>query len=322
MLESPVGLTLKSGNMKKIFLFMIIAIFFGSCGQKNHYSNNNKLRTDIKSLRTWIKNYTEAINTGDIERLLSYESEDILYYPPNQPSFSGKENLRDWFVSYFNYFSPTESMVLTDFEVYEDFAYLVGTYTVQGKINQSGKEFNDIGKFVNFFKRQTDGNWICTQSIWNSNNKTFDIHSQILDNFSGTWKLDTSKSIYHSGINSSKLIITQRGNNLNIDRTDEMNNKELVKSSFNYTIGNEEQIKSKSGILTITSSFISGKQTFTIQEKYISERNGSNQELKRVTNYTLYAKGEILSIISDFTNQEGSSTPNGNGHTELVYTKE
>ncbi len=112
---------------------MIIAIFFGSCGPKNHYSNINKFRTDIKSIRTWIKNYTEAINTRDIERLLSYESEDILYYPPNQPSFSGKENLRNWYVSYFNYFSPTESMVLTDFEVYEDFAYLVGTYMVKGK---------------------------------------------------------------------------------------------------------------------------------------------------------------------------------------------
>jgi ketosteroid isomerase-like protein len=264
----------------------------------------------------------EAINTADIERLLSYESDEICYYPPNQPSFSGKENLRNWLVSYFNYFSPSESLILTNFDVYDDFAYLVGTYSVQGKRRQSGDEFNDKGKFINFFKRQSDGNWLCTRSIWNSDNKTFDIHSQILDDFSGTWKLDLSKSIIYSVINSSKLIITQKGNNLNIERTDEKNNKELVKSSFNYTIGNEEEIKSKSGILTITSSYSSGKQTFTIQEKLLSEKNGSKQELKRITNYTLYAKGEILNIITDVTSQEGSSTPKGTGHTELVYTKE
>ena len=308
--------------MKTIFLFFIIAFVSGSCRQKNHYSDIKQSHADAEAIRTWIKNYTEAINTADIERLLSCESEDICYYPPNQPSFSGKENLRKWFTSYFNYFTPSESIDFTLFDVYEDFAYSTGKYSIKGKIKQSGEEFRDRGKFMNLFRRLPDGNWICTQSIWNSDYKTFDIHSNILDNFSGNWKLDLSKSIISSGINSSTLIITQKGNNLNFDRTDEIRNKDLVKSSINYTIGNEEQIKFNSGLFTITSSFSSGRQTFTIQERLITVKNNSKQELKRTTIYTLLAKGEILDIISDATPVAGSSIPLVSGHTELVYSKE
>ncbi len=307
--------------MKKIFLGVLIVFLLGACHSKNHYSDLKTWREDVKAIRTWIENYTEAINAADIERILSYESDDICYFPSNQPSFSGKENLRKWFLSYFNYFSPTESMDLRHFDVFDDFAYLNGIYTIHGKIKQTGEEFIDKGKFTNFYKRLSDGNWICTQSIWNSDNRTFDIHSQILDNFSGTWNLDISKSTILPDLISSKLIISQKGNELNINRINEIIDKEAEKSSFNYTIGSETQYKFKSGVFTTTSSFSSGKQTFTIKETFISEKNGLKQEYKRITIYTLYAKGEVLDIISDEIRPEGSTTQQNKKHMELIYTK-
>jgi ketosteroid isomerase-like protein len=278
-------------------------------------------RADVKAIETWVGNYTEAINSADIERILSYESDDICYYPANQPFFSGKENLRKWFISYFNYFSPTESFSFLDFKVYGDFAYVIGKYSLQGKIKQTGEEFKDNGKFTNFFKRQSDGNWICTQSLWNSDNRIFDIHSQILDDFSGTWLLDLSKSITAPGIISSKLVITQKGNNLNITMTNEIKDKNTEKSSFNYTIGSETQNILKSGIFSTTSTLSSGFQTFSINETLISKKNGTKQEYKRTTIYSLTAKGEILNIISDDILPKGSVIPPNKGHTEMIYTK-
>jgi ketosteroid isomerase-like protein len=278
-------------------------------------------RADVKSMRTWFENYSEAINSADIERILSYESDDICYYPANQPFFSGKENLRKWFISYFNYFSPRESFSFLDFKVYGDFAYVVGKYSLQGNIKQNGEEFKDNGKFTYFFKRLSEGNWICTQSLWNSDNLTFDIHAQILDDFSGTWILDLSKSVTQLGIISSRLIINQKGNNLSITRTNEIKDKEPEKSSFNYTIGSESQNILKSGVFTTTSTLSSGKQTFTINEMLISEKNGIKQEFKRTTIYSLSAKGEILNIVSDDILPKGSVVPPNNGHTEMVYMK-
>jgi ketosteroid isomerase-like protein len=302
-----------------IIAILLIVVLLGACQRNRQYSHLMAWRADVKSIRTWFENYTEAINSADIERILSYESDDICYYPANQPFFSGKENLRKWFISYFNYFSPRESFSFLDFKVYDDFAYVIGKYSLQGNIKQTGEEFSDNGKFTYLFKRQSEGNWICSQSLWNSDNRIFDIHSQILDDFSGTWLLDLSKSITTPGITSSKLIITQKGNNLNITRTNEIKEKDTEKSNYNYTIGSETQNILKSGIFTTTSTMSSGKQTFTINEMLISEINGTKH--KRITTYTLTAKGGILNIISDDILPKGSVTPPNNGHMEMIYTK-
>ncbi len=312
---------MKAFNKSFIITILLIVVLLGACQRNRQYSHLMAWRADVKAIRTWFENYTEAINSADVERILSCGSDDICYYPANQPYFSGKENLRKWLLSYFNYFSPAESFSFLDFKVYGDFAYVIGKYSLQGKIKQTGEEFIDNGKFTNFFKRQSDGNWICTQSMWNSDNRIFDIHSRILDDFSGTWILDFSKSITPPGIISSRLVITQKGNNINIIRTSEIKDKNPEASSFNYTIGSETQNILKSGILTTISTLSSGKQTFTISETLISDIHGSKQEYKRTTVYSLTAKGEILNIISDETLPEGSTISKSKKHTEMSFTR-
>jgi ketosteroid isomerase-like protein len=308
--------------MKTIYLCILGVLILEACETKNNYQSDIKaFRTDLKSIRGWLENYMEAIKTADIERILSYDSDDISYLPPNRPLFSGKENLRKWFLSYFNYFTPTERLDLLDFNVFGDFAYLKGTYTISGTIKQSGLEFTDSGKFINFFKRQPNGDWICTQSIWNSNNQTFDLHSQIPADYSGTWKLDLPKSIAPPNVVSSVLVISQKSNDLNIDRTYEFKDKKPLISSFQYSIGSETKSKSKTGSLTTKSFWGTDKQTFTIIEELISEKNYTKQEYKRTSVYSLSAKEEILNIISDDILPEGSLIPKNESHLEMIYTK-
>jgi ketosteroid isomerase-like protein len=308
--------------MKKICLYALLILFLGACQPKRHYEPDIKtFRTDIKAIRTWLDNYMEAVKTADIERILSYESEDICYLTPNQPLFSGKENLRKWFVAYFNYFNSSERLDLLNFEVFGDFAYLKGKYTIIAKVKHSGEEIRDNGKFINFFKRQDNGSWICTQSIWNSDKRAFDLHSLIPADFSGNWKLDLAKSVTLPDITSSILVITQKGTDLNINRTYEIKDKGPLKSSFNYTIGSETQSKSETGTLTTKSTWDSDKQTLTISETLLSEKSGKIQEYKRITVYSLTVKGEVLNIISDDFLPEGSLTPKNERHTEMIFTK-
>jgi hypothetical protein len=65
----------------------------------------------------------------------------------------------------------------------------------------------------------------------------------------------------------------------------------------------------------------SGKQTFTINEILISEKNGTKQEFKRTTVYSLTAKGEILNIVSDDILPKVSATQPNKGHAEMIYMK-
>jgi ketosteroid isomerase-like protein len=217
--------------MRKTYLFVLVILLLGACQTKKQYSPDIKaFLTDIKVIRTWMDNYMEAVKTADIERILSFQSNDICFLPPNQPMFSGKENLRKWFVDYFNYFSPSERLDLLDFVTFGDFAYLIGKFTIKVKIKHSGEEISDNGKFINCYKRNDNGTWICTQSIWNSDKRSFDLHALIPADFSGNWKLDLTKSITIPDIIGSTLAITQSGNIINITRTYDHKNKGPVKS--------------------------------------------------------------------------------------------
>jgi len=274
--------------MKKS-LIAITVLFLVSCQTRN----NNP--TDVSAIHRWIRNYEEAIRTADIEALLAGESDAIVYFPSNQPAFSGKENLRKWFSDYFNYYEPSELLLARDIKVKGDFAYLSCNYKVSVKVKYSGEEFNDSGKMLNIFKLEPYDNWKCIYSIWNSNNRSLDLHSRIPADFSGEWELDLTRSTPGPNIISSRIVITQRGNNINIDRTYEIQGREPLKSNLNCTIGREIKSTSNSGSQITASFWSDDKQSFTMIEKLLSM---TGREYKRETVYSLTMKGENLNIIS------------------------
>jgi ketosteroid isomerase-like protein len=150
--------------MKKIYLSALIVLLVAACQTKKDN------QADIKAINNWTENYMAGIKTADVERLLSQESDDIFYLPPNQPIVSGKEAARKWLVAYFEYFIPEEKLNLQQVEIKGDYAFVRGNYTWLAKAKQGGQEFKDNGKFMDIFKRQTNGDWKCTHSIWNSDN--------------------------------------------------------------------------------------------------------------------------------------------------------
>ena len=261
--------------------------------------------------------YMVAIRKADIERLLSYYSDDIVYLPPNQPSFSGKENLKRWFIAYFNYYSPSETLLTTDVKIRGDLAYVSCRYITSAKVKYSNEEFKDTGKLINLFERESDGKWKCTYSIWNSNTPVIDLHAQIPADFSGTWKLDMSRSTNISSIISSKIFIVQRGNEINVNRSYELESRETLVNSFNCIIGHDSKSNLQDGTGIEMSFWSPDKQSFTIVEKSIS----GIIEFKRSTTYSLSAKGETLHVYSDGILSNGSITSKNKDHIELVYNR-
>lgn len=301
--------------MTKYFI-LIALLLLGACQTKN----NNPV--DVSAIHRWIDNYEEAIRTADIEALLSGESDAVVYYPPNQPSFSGKENLRKWFIAYFNYYSPSELLLASDIKVRGDFAYVSCNYIISAKVKHSNEKFKDSGKLINLFKRESYGKWKCTYSIWNSNNRSIDLHAQIPADFSGTWKLDLSRSTDFPDLLSSNILIVQKGNEISINRTYEIKNQEPITNSFKYIIGREIKTTTKTGSTTTTSFWSTDKQSFSITETLLSHNNNTKQEYKRTTIYSLTVKGEILNVNSDDILPQGSLSPTNNKHIDLIYNRQ
>jgi ketosteroid isomerase-like protein len=150
--------------MKRIYLISLLLLIVASCQTKKDN------QADIKAIHKWAENYMIAIEKADINKLLSQESDEICYLPPNQPLVKGKQAARKWLENYFKNFSPEEELKLQQVEISGEFAVASGNYVLCATEKKSGQKFSDNGKFINIFKRQPNGDWILTHSIWNSDN--------------------------------------------------------------------------------------------------------------------------------------------------------
>lgn len=301
--------------MKNIILSIIITLLSGSC----QMNNNTK---DKKALHNWILDYQGAIWEADVEKLLSFASNTVVYLPPNEPAFSGKENLKKWYLEYFNYYHPSEVLGIQNLEINGDLACMLCDYTISAKENQSGKELIDDGKLINIFKRQLNGEWKIIHSIWNSNHQIMDLHSQIPADFSGTWKLDLSRSTVIPDLIASTMFIVQKGNEINLNQTTELKDKEPLKSTITYNIGTEIEKVTGRELSKISSSWSPDKHTFTVTNELHSNISGTKHGYKRTTSYSVTAKGETLNIISDDTLPEGVFTTTKDKHIEMIFNKE
>jgi ketosteroid isomerase-like protein len=297
--------------MKKILILCVILTL--SCRPKDYYPPD---------LYKWVNNYMVAIKSSDIERLLPLFSEDIRYYPPNQPALSGRENLSSWFLEYFNYYKNlSERLSIKEIKVSGDFAYLTCNYTVAGIISPSNEEFRDSGKLIYFFKQHFNGTWICTHAMWNNNNRTLDLHAEIPANFSGHWRLDLSRSTNITDILSAKVFIVQNGNEISINRFHEKTDKNIIESSSKYIIGKELKSFIDTGSFTTKAYWNPDKQSFTTVETVQSDKNGIVQKYTRKTIYSITAKGETLNVISEDILPEGSLKPIKDRHIEMIYNR-
>lgn len=294
--------------MKKLSILLTFLLI--SCQPPNYNPSD---------LHKWINDYMAGIRTTDIELLLSLFTSDIKYLPPNQAALSGKEALSRWFLSYFNYYDNiSERLWVKDVQVAGDFAYVTCNYSFLGTLDN--KEVKDFGKIIYLFKHKHLGKWVCTHAMWNNDNRSFDMHSEIPADFSGHWKLDLSRSTNAPSINSSTLFITQKQNKININRFYEMKNKETLENSVSYTIGKEIKTTRNTDSFSTECYWSSDKQSFITIESISSEKIGT-QKYVRKTIYSIIAKGEILNIISDDMIPEGSLIPIKERHIEMVYFK-
>ena len=118
------------------------------------------LRTD--------KEWAEVAATSDVERLLSFWTEDAVIYPAGAPAVVGKEAIREFIhrshslPGFSVSWEPTQAVVSDS----GDIGYTLGTteFTVN---DAEGKLISSRGKYVLIWKKQADGSWKCAVDILN-----------------------------------------------------------------------------------------------------------------------------------------------------------
>jgi ketosteroid isomerase-like protein len=125
--------------------------------------------TDEATLRKLDDEWSKAAGSRDVEKTISYYSDDAVVMPPNIPTLTGKEPIRTLWKSMLGSPDFSGGWKASKVEVAQsgDLAYVSGSYEFNEK-DDSGKPITDKGKYLEVWKKQADGNWKCVADMFSS----------------------------------------------------------------------------------------------------------------------------------------------------------
>jgi len=122
-----------------------------------------------QALRDADAQWSKAAGAKDLDKTVSYYSDDAIVMPPNASAATTKEAIRKVWQDLLTSPGVAISWKATKVEVAKsgDIGFVSGTYEVTMN-DASGKPVNDRGKYVEVWEKQADGKWKCGADIWNS----------------------------------------------------------------------------------------------------------------------------------------------------------
>jgi len=110
-----------------------------------------------------------AVAAKDLDKLLSFYSEDAVVFPPNAPAARTKDAIRNlWKELLASVDSISSKTTKVEVAKSGEMAYVTGTYELTLK-NPTGNPVQDHGKNLVVWEKQPDGHWKCRADMWNTN---------------------------------------------------------------------------------------------------------------------------------------------------------
>ena len=122
--------------------------------------------TDEASLRQALDIEMGAANARDAARWASVYAQDSIVLRPHAPAVQGREAIQQWLAT----LPPISNAKGEGVEAvgYGDLAYLRGTYSMTFSIPGVPTPIEEQGKFLQIYRKQSDGSWKMTREIYNS----------------------------------------------------------------------------------------------------------------------------------------------------------
>ena len=122
-----------------------------------------------QALRDLDGQLSTAAAAKDLEKTVSYYSDDAIVMPPNTSAARTKEAIRNVLKDFLASPGATVTWKATKVEVAKsgDLACVSGIYE-EMTIDASGKPGKERGKYLKVWQKQADGTWKCNADIWNS----------------------------------------------------------------------------------------------------------------------------------------------------------
>jgi ketosteroid isomerase-like protein len=152
---------------KALFMFSCFALLsFTFVGTTS--AADTKSATE-QALRDADAQWSKAAGAKDLNKTVSFYSDDATVLPPNALAVTDRDGIRKTWQDLLTSPGATISWKATKVEVAKsgDLACLSGTYELTMN-DASGKPMTDHGKYVEVWEKQANGKWKCGADIWNS----------------------------------------------------------------------------------------------------------------------------------------------------------
>jgi len=121
-----------------------------------------------QALRGADDQWSKAAAAHDLDKTVSFYSNDAIVLPPNQPAITTKEGIHDtWKQILADITSMSWKATRAEVAKSGDLGYVTGTYEMTIK-DATGKVINDRGKYLEVWKKQPDGMWECGADMFSS----------------------------------------------------------------------------------------------------------------------------------------------------------
>jgi ketosteroid isomerase-like protein len=146
----------------------VLALFLiaGTCLSLAQQPNPNP---DQQAIHKLDQAWSAAAGSKDLEKTVSYYSDDASAYPFNAPIATGKEAIQQLWSHLMSLPGFALSFTPTKIEVARsgDIAYDVGTFEMK-TTDPQGKLVSEVGKYVVVWKKQPKGQWKVIADIFNT----------------------------------------------------------------------------------------------------------------------------------------------------------
>jgi uncharacterized protein (TIGR02246 family) len=125
---------------------------------------------DVATIRDLTeREVVEVLLAEDWDGFAAAFTEDAVRMPPNEPVQRGREVIRDWAEATWGPLTTTEfTMTVEDLDGRGDLAYALVAYSATVEVPGMPEAVRDIGKGVVILRKQDDGRWLASVSIYNA----------------------------------------------------------------------------------------------------------------------------------------------------------
>ncbi len=152
---------------KPWFILPLMSAMACSAGEDRTQDAASRVE-DEAAARELTSSFDEAVNSKNIDALMTRYADGAVRMNPNVPAVVGKEAIRAAFLEVWQSRDVATRNEIIELRISGDLAVTRGRWAATTTQRSGGDAFEDSGKWMATLERQPDGSWKSLWEIWSS----------------------------------------------------------------------------------------------------------------------------------------------------------